>query len=112
MKVFKKELEPVEKIQSNCGKSIGLSRESIIKNLKKDDIYIIDGLFFYTSNQKFNEISFYFLLGDKVVSEIIYNVIEERIISETFTSEISKILKNVFYKNIQELKNLKNKVIC
>jgi len=93
-----------ENIEPSLGFSIGLSREDIIKNLEPNSIFVNNGLFFYTVDDIWSELSFHVLIGDKCISEIIYDMEKKEIKSEHSTSRrFAEKLKENFNLHLNQL---------
>jgi hypothetical protein len=107
---FYKKTHITEKIKSKSILSLGFTREQIINNLEVEDIFIYNGLFFYTVDSNWNIVNFYLLINNKCVSELSYDLNKEEIILENNSSNrFSKKLKEHFKIHLDELKELKNK---
>lgn len=109
MEIFQK-THKQEFIEPEFGNSIGLTRNEIIKNLEPMSIFINNGLFFYTIDEEWSEITFNFMLNDKCISEIVYDCINKKIKFEnTKANRFSKKLKENFNLHLDQLEQIETK---
>lgn len=68
--------------------NLGLTRNEIVRTLETGSYFINNGLYFYTINPEWDEVTFNIILHDKCISSLIYSINESKIIDKYSKSTI------------------------